>query len=135
MFETVSVIGGDLRQLTLARLLKNEGYHVFLYGFDKNIQPEGLKQEEDKDFVLSADIVILPVPVTFDGTTVNSPYSDNPMYVEEFLKGINPSAIVFGGQIQPNLQKALEDNHIAYRDYLKREELSIENAVPTALAV
>lgn len=132
MFETVSVIGGDLRQLTLARLLKNEGYHVFLYGFDKNIQPEGLKQEEDKDFVLSADIVILPVPVTFDGTTVNSPYSDNPMYVEEFLKGINPSAIVFGGQIQPNLQKALEDNHIAYRDYLKREELSIKNAVPTA---
>ena len=135
MFETVSVIGGDLRQLTLARLLKNEGYHVFLYGFDKNIQPEVLKQDEDKDFVLSADIVILPVPVTFDGTTVNSPYSDNPMYVEEFLKGINPSAIVFGGQIQPNLQKALEDNHIAYRDYLKREELSIKNAVPTALAV
>lgn len=135
MFETVSVIGGDLRQLTLARLLKDEGYHVFLYGFDKDIQPEGLTQEEDKDFVLSADIVILPVPVTFDGTTINSPYSDNPMYVEEFLEGINPSAIVFGGQIQPNLQKALEDNQIAYRDYLKREELSIKNAVPTVLVI
>jgi hypothetical protein len=33
------------------------------------------------------------------------------------------------------LQKALEDNHIAYRDYLKREELSIKNAVPTALVI
>ena len=31
--------------------------------------------------------------------------------------------------------KALEDNHIAYRDYLKREELSIKNAVPTALVI
>ena len=38
MFETVSVIGGDLRQLTLARLLRTEGYHVFLYGFDKDNQ-------------------------------------------------------------------------------------------------
>lgn len=132
MFETVSVIGGDLRQLTLAKLLKAEGYHVFLYGFDKDIQLETLECETDKDLVLSADIIILPVPVTFDGTTINSPYSKEPMIIDDFLKEINPSALVFGGQIQPNLQKALEDNHIAYRDYLKREELSIKNAVPTA---
>ena len=122
MFENVSVIGGDLRQLTVAKLLKAEGYHVFLYGFDK-------------DLVLSADIVILPVPVTFDGNTINSPYAKEPMIIDAFLSEINPSALVFGGQIQPNFQKALEDNHIAYRDYLKREELSIKNAVPTALVI
>lgn len=132
MFETISVIGGDLRQLTLAKLLKSEGYHVFLYGFDKDIQLDDIESEPDKDYVLSSDIIILPVPVTFDGVTINSPFTNTPMTVEEFLYNINPSAIVFGGQIQPNLQKALEDNHIAYRDYLKREELSIKNAVPTA---
>lgn len=135
MFETVSVVGGDLRQLTLARLLKAEGYHVFMYGFDKNIQLDDSECETDIDFVLGADIIILPVPVTFDGITINSPYADIPLTVEEFLKNTNPSAIVFGGQIQPNLQKALEENHIAYRDYLKREELSIKNAVPTALTI
>ena len=59
MFENVSVIGGDLRQLTVAKLLKAEGYHVFLYGFDKDIQLETLECETDKDLVLSADIVIL----------------------------------------------------------------------------
>ena len=57
------------------------------------------------------------------------------MIIDDFLSEINPSVLVFGGQIQPNLQKALEDNHIAYRDYLKREELSIKNAVPTALVI
>ena len=36
MFDTISVIGGDLRQLIVARLLRAEGYHVFLYGFDKD---------------------------------------------------------------------------------------------------
>lgn len=132
MFETVSVIGGDLRQLTIARLMKDEGYHVFLYGFDKDIRCDGLDEQKDIDFVLNSDIIILPVPVTFDGVTINSPYADIPMTVEEFLDGINPSAIIFGGQIQPNLQKAFDENHIAYRDYLRREELSIKNAVPTA---
>ncbi len=132
MFETVSVIGGDLRQLTLANLLKNEGYHVFLYGFDKDITLNTLFNETDTDFVLNSDIVILPMPVTFDGTTINSPYAKEAMSIDYFLDGINPSAIVFGGQIQPNLQKALEEKHIAYRDYLKREELSVKNAVPTA---
>lgn len=135
MFETVSVIGGDLRQLTLAGLMREEGYHVFLYGFDKDIQADETLRESDKDFVLSADIIILPVPVTFDGITVNSPYANTPMTVEELLEGINPSAIVFGGQIQPNLRHALEEKHIAYRDYLKREELSIRNAIPTVFAI
>ena len=117
MFENVSVIGGDLRQLTVAKLLKAEGYHVFLYGFDKDIQLETLECETDKDLVLSADIVILPVPVTFDGNTINSPYAKEPMIIDDFLS------------------EALEDNHISYRDYLKREELSIKNAVPTALVI
>ena len=135
MFQTVSVIGGDLRQLTLARLLKDEGYHIFLYGFDKDIQLDDLEPEPDKDFVLSSDIVVLPVPVSFDGFTINSPYADKPMTREEFLDGINPSALVFGGQLQPAFTSALEENGIAYRDYLKREELSIKNAVPTAFTI
>ena len=56
MFETVSVIGGDLRQLTLARLLKDEGYHIFLYGFDKDIQLDNLELEPDKDFARSGEL-------------------------------------------------------------------------------
>lgn len=135
MFETVAVIGGDLRQLTLARLLKEEGYHVFLYGFDKNITVDEPLPESDTAFVFNADIIILPVPVTFDGTTINSPYAKTPMPIEEFLDGINPSALVFGGQIQSNLQKAFEEHSIAYRDYLKREELSVKNAIPTAFTI
>lgn len=132
MFETIAVIGGDLRQLTLARLLREEGYHVFLYGFDKGITVDNPAPETDAAFALNADIIVLPVPVTFDGTAINSPYAKTPMAIEEFLDGVNPSALVFGGQIQFNLQKAFEENGIAYRDYLKREELSVKNAIPTA---
>ena len=132
MFHTVSVIGGDLRQLTLGQELKKEGFHVFLHGFDKYSGITGLDEEDDPDFSLCSDIIILPVPVTFDGRSINSPYSEHPLSVEEFLEGINPSALLFGGQIKPNLQKALEEKSIKYCDYLLREELAIRNAVPTA---
>ena len=136
MFETISVIGGDLRQLTLARLLKAEGYHVFLYGFDNDETVlDGLQNENDRDYVLGADIIVLPVPVTFDGVTVNSPYSDKPLPIEELLDNMNSRAIVFGGQIKPNLQQAFEERGILCRDYLKREELAVRNAVPTAFTV
>ena len=112
MFMTVSVIGGDLRQLTLARLLKKEGYHIFLYGFDKNIEIDDLEIEDDVDYALSSDIVILPVPVTFDGETINAPYSKKPLTISEFLDGITHSALVFGGQIKKELAEALDDKSI-----------------------
>ena len=132
MFNTVSVIGGDLRQLTLAKELRKEGYNVFIYGFDKYSDDTILDKEEDLDFVLCSDIIILPVPVTFDGSTINSPYASVPLSIDEFLDGINPTALVFGGQIKPNLKKALDDKSVKYCDYLTREELAIRNAIPTA---
>lgn len=132
MFMTVSVIGGDLRQLTLARLLKKEGYHIFLYGFDKDIEIDDMEIEDDVDYALSSDIVILPVPVTFDGESINAPYSKKPLTINEFLDGITPSALVFGGQIKQDLAKALDDKSIKFYDYLKREELAIRNSIPTA---
>ncbi len=134
MFDTISVIGGDLRQLTVARLLRAEGFHVFLYGFDRDgsLLNGAADAESDLDYVLGADIVVLPVPVTFDGVTVNSPYSDDPLTIDGLLDNINPSAVVFGGQIRPALAAELDERGIAYRDYLKREELAVRNAVPTA---
>ena len=57
MFDTISVIGGDLRQLTVARLLRAEGFHVFLYGFDRDgsLLDGTADAESDLDYVLGAD--------------------------------------------------------------------------------
>ena len=132
MFWTISVIGGDLRQLTVAKALKEEGYHIFLYGFDKDINLEGMENEDDLDYVLSSDIIILPIPITYDGCNINMPYSLSPLSLEDFLDGLNPSALVFGGQFKPDLAKALDEKGVKYCDYLNREELAIKNAIPTA---
>ena len=130
MFDTISVIGGDLRQLTLARLLKKEGYSVFLYGFEEHQDAPECAESLEK--AMQSDIIILPVPVSFDGININMPFGKAEISLDCIIEEINPSSLVLGGQIKPELAKALSVRGIAFRDYLLRDELSIRNAVPTA---
>ena len=130
MFETISVIGGDMRQLTLARELKNEGYTVMLYGFDT--ESGGMRTEKNPDAVFDADIIVLPVPVSFDGDTVNMPFAREKLSMKTLIEKINPSSLVFGGRMQKAAVKSLEKRGIAFRDYMLREELAVKNAIPTA---
>lgn len=131
MFETISVIGGDMRQLTLAQELYKEGCKVLLYGFDAETAGE-LKSENNIDDALNADIIILPVPVSFDGETLNMPFCKEKLIIEELMDKINPLSIVFGGRIHKKMAEELHERKIAFRDYMVREELAVRNAIPTA---
>lgn len=128
MFKTISVIGGDLRQLTTAQLLKKDGFDIILYGFDK----ESESSADTRKQALQADVIILPVPVSFDGEYINAPFSSTQITVKEIAENISSASVVLGGQLRDDFCEILEQRKIKYRDYLKREELAIRNAVPTA---
>lgn len=132
MFRTVSVIGGDLRQLTIAGMLAADGYDVIIYGFDRDIKTDNLTHADNLSAALDSEIIILPVPVTFDNIKVNMPFSDEVLTLKSLTDGINPLSIVFGGRISRTLSSELESRGIMHRDYMKRDELAIRNAVPTA---
>lgn len=132
MFRTVSVIGGDLRQLTIAGMLAADGYDVIIYGFDRDIKTDDLTHADNLSAALDSEIIILPVPVTFDNIKVNMPFSDEVLTLKSLTDGINPLSIVFGGRISRTLSSELESRGIMHRDYMKRDELAIRNAVPTA---
>ncbi len=124
MFKTISVIGGDLRQLTAARLLKADGFDVSLFGFDDEIC--------ESSHAFDADVIILPLPVSFDGEFLNAPFSKEKYSINELTDKINPSSIVLGGRITGELCEKFDNRRIKYFDYLNREELAIKNAIPTA---
>ena len=131
MFKVISVIGGDLRQLAAAQLMRKDGFSVVLYGFEE-ADKHGIKDTDDIKTALCADAVILPVPVSFDGSYINMPFSKKKLSIDALLENLNPASVVFGGQLKPELIKELENRGIKYCDYLKREELAIRNAIPTA---
>lgn len=132
MFRRISVIGGDLRQLTLARMLISDGYDVIIYGFTKDIKADGIPQTDNLTEALDCDIVILPVPVSFDNKNINTPYSDSELSIDEFMEKINPLSIIFGGRISGCISRKLTARGIKHSDYMTRDELAIRNAVPTA---
>lgn len=123
MRKTFSVIGGDLRQLTLAALLEKDGFDVNIFGFDSGIDTGGLKKIRALSEAATADFIILPLPVSQDNITLNAPFSKEKIPLDVFMEYSKNGTLIFGGKTD-----CLPE---AY-DYFKREELSIANAVPTA---
>lgn len=126
MFKRISVIGGDLRQLTAAELFGKDGFEVILYGFKDR------ECEADLGKALDADAVVLPMPVSTDGEHLNAPFCDEKIPLREICERVKASAVVFGGSMREGFVSELNKKGIKHCDYLKREELAIKNAVPTA---
>ena len=131
--ETFAVIGGDLRYRYLAGQLAEDGYKVIAVGFDNTDLPPCVAGCTDATQAIAlADAVILPMPLTVDGKTVNAPFSRLCLPLEQVYAGVREDQAVFGGGISSEVQTAFERRHITVYDYLSREELAVANAVPTA---
>ncbi len=125
----ISIIGGDLRQLTLFDELLKEGRKARLFGFSELAERS---DQSMKKLEIGDDIVILPMPVSVDGETVNSVYDKNPVRLDYLLSRLTSANTVFGGQPGKTFFKALMEKGVKFYDYLDSEELAVKNAVPTA---
>lgn len=130
--KSFAIIGGDLRQTTLASSLQEDGYQVVIYGFDKDMDYKCFNMAENLDYALSRDVVVLPVPVSCDGRKINAPFSNHDIPVDDIISGVTPDSIVLGGRVSDYMMKQLEHKEVRCIDYLEREELAIKNAIPTA---
>lgn len=131
--DTFAVIGGDLRSAYLAGLLAADGYKVITSGFDSTDLPPCVTGcTNPAQAVTLADCVILPLPVTTDGTTVNAPFSRMRIPLDQVLNGMAQDQFLVGGKISDVVRKEAECRGLVISDYLLREELAVMNAVPTA---
>lgn len=120
----ICIIGGDLRQETVYNLLREDGFAVSKFG---------LSREDDYEVALdNFDIIILPIPVTYDNVNINAPLAEMDIRLEYVINNISPDCVVLGGRMSPDFEKCLLDRRIKFFDYYKREELIIKNAIPTA---
>lgn len=131
--ETFAVIGGDLRAAYLAGLLAQEGYKVITAGLDgTDLPPCVTGCTNPSQAVTLADVVVLPIPVTTDGTTLNAPFSRVRIQLEQVLGSVSPEQFVVAGGLPDALRESLAARGVSVGDYLKREELAVLNSVPTA---
>ena len=126
------VVGGDLRQVTLARALAEDGHTVHTYALERGGEPA--LQAPALAAAAAADCVILPLPAA-DGAFLNAPLSALRLPLEEVLNALRPGQQLFGGMLSPEVLDLAEERDLTLTDYFAREELAVANTVPGALAV
>ncbi|MEG2000378.1 MAG: dipicolinate synthase subunit DpsA [Evtepia sp.] len=120
------VVGGDRRQLELAKLLENDGHTVHTAALGP-----GAKQELEQD-ASRAHCIILPLPVTTAEGLLHTPLSQKQYRLEEVLDVLHPGQLICGGIPSAEVKRQMDVRGLQLCDYYAREECMIANAVPTA---
>lgn len=113
---SILVIGNDQRQLRLCRILCENGYRAYHYSGDRELIEE-------------CSTVILPLPLSRDGVTVNSVADMNLEELSDHLDGKR----VFYGMGTPEFTARMRSTAKLMLDYNTLEYFQYENARITAL--
>lgn len=128
-----AVIGGDLRQVYLAASLFKKGHTVIVYGLKHPHLPKGCIQAASIQQLIVPDTnVVLPLPVTKDGTHLFINDSECRFSIEELLEIITPSTPLFGGVMPQELTTCCEYRNIPYYDLMADSAVAIRNGIATA---
>ena len=129
------MIGGDRRQISMAKDLAERGYDVRVWGLGKcrDAIGEAVACTNWETAVRDADAVILPLPASLDGLRVHCPLHDQDVFlrVTTLLDAIT-GRFLLGGRITPPIRSIAEQKNVRWIDYYESELLQQKNALPTA---
>lgn len=119
------VIGGDLRNVELAKILKEDGKIVYTYGM--NID----STEKLETILEDVEVVVGPIPFSRDSLTVNSTFVDSKILIKELLEKMR-GKILIAGNISEDVKKLEKSYNIQVIDVMKSEKLAVLNTIATA---
>ena len=135
----IAMLGGDRRQIACIERLSERYHNIKVFGISSNyIETLGgvCVCEKLEKCLEGADAVILPLPATLDGTSLNAPLGcDNEaIKLSTVIKAMPTSSTLIGGRLPQVFISAAEASGIRVIDYYRSEELQIKNAYTTAEA-
>ena len=130
--KTFGIVGGDKRQLFLAKSISDSCYDVVLGGFDKLRNLDSLVLADVKNTIRNSDAVIFPLPSVRSDASINTPFSDKTIILgEEEISQLMCKPVFVA--MRDRFLRAYPKLHDArIFDYSAREEFSVLNALPTA---
>lgn len=124
--ESYLIIGGDRRQEYLFNILKSKNKNVNRIFFDDS---ENISEEIEK--INNSNIIILPIPTTKDGKTLNAPFFKKAIPLKLINDNISNNSILFTGGESGIIKKSKAKKTI---NLLADESLTLKNAMATAEA-
>jgi dipicolinate synthase subunit A len=128
-----TVIGGDIRSIKLANLIAQEGYKVNIYGFNNASFNTGLSESPDMSTAVGeSDFIIGPLPCSNDNETINAPFHQGKIYINEVFQTMKKGQLFIAGRIGGKVQHLAQIYNVNTIDIIEREDMAVLNAIPTA---
>lgn len=127
MKPTISILGGDLRQVYLARMLLEDGKNVATWGLEQGGGINGVPLDQ----ALEGEILLLPMPVCRNGM-LHLPLTETELEAERLWARLRYDQLLLGGMTGDLSRRLMTDYGLTLLDYYAREETQVANAVPTA---
>ncbi len=125
--QTLVLIGGDARSRYLNTYFSEQGFSTYCFGIDSAIDRAVLLDTLRSNIAA----VVLPLPATRDGKTVNIPLTGDILPIADLCAVLQPGTAVFGGMLPKQLSEQFFSKGIQAVDYYD-EEVVLQNAVLTA---
>ncbi len=133
--QKIAVIGGDLRMVKLVEMLAKDNFEVYTYALEKAesiSKVENVKQKPSIQEVLQdVKVVIGPIPLSSNNISINTPFSETNVTIEELSQALN-GKIFIAGNMKPELYEYTKEKNVQIIDLLNREELAVLNTISTA---
>lgn len=125
----VLIVGGDMRNVCLARELKERGCTPAVCGIDaEHIGSSGRCCSDFARALSDADLIILPLPASKDGVRLHTPLGSSELFVGDILKFAKKDVLICGGKMNCAM---FEEHALKAVDYAARDDFASLNAVPT----
>ncbi len=129
---TFGIIGGDKRQLFLAKSISDSCCDVVLGGFDKLESIGALTLTDAKTAIAVSDAVIFPLPSVRTDGSINTPFSNKKIILDDKDIDLLLQKPLFVSMKDKFLRAYPKLIKAQLYDYFAKEEFEILNALPTA---
>lgn len=128
------VIGGDFRTIAASNKLINLGNNVKVFGFDdiSAFDKKTVFSSNLDEALFGCDYILLPLPYCGTKDKISTPLYSGEIKTNDLVEKIQQNQTLLIGKVDSNFSEVLKKKGIKYFDYLKSEEFSVKNAVPTA---
>lgn len=154
----ISIIGGDLRLVNLAKQFADDKYEVFVFGMEKSEQIEEdkriIKCNKLETAINKSSVIIGSIPFSRNNEEIYATFSDKTIKIEDLTnfqlesdltinnrntykntnsmsEGIS-NKIFIAGNISNNVKEKLEKRFEKVIDIMKEEQLVVLNTIATA---
>ncbi len=132
MEKRISILGGDLRIVNLAKMLLKDGFEIYTFALEKSQELQEMEPihfcSSLQELMKQSNTILTAIPLSKDGTVVNTPYSDSVVTIEAFYQNSKGKRII-SGKLEESFK---EDETTEVYDILEEEEYAIFNAIATA---